>query len=207
MTRKGPATDGSEPADQAMIDRVRAGETDAYAGLVRRYAADAHRAAVISGAGSDAEDIVQVAFVKAYRSLNRFRDGAAFRPWLLRIVVNETRNVIRAGERRRAATERAARLDGNPVGDHDPAAAALLDERRAALHAALMQLPERQQQVVVCRYLLDLDEYETATVLGSPRGTVKSRLNRALKELRRGLGDLDVLDERRGTETEAEHDR
>lgn len=195
------ATDLDEPTDQGIIDRVRAGDTDAYADLVRRYAAGAHRAAVVSGAGAEAEDVVQMAFVKAYRSLHRFRDGAAFRPWLLRIVVNETRNAIRADQRRRTATERAALLDGDPVDESDPAGMALLDERRAALHAALLRLPKRQRQVVVCRYLLDLDEQESAEVLGWPRGTVKSRLHRAMKQLRRWL------DEQGAAEPEAEHER
>ncbi|WP_205857164.1 RNA polymerase sigma factor [Phytoactinopolyspora endophytica] len=172
---------------------------------MRRYAAEANRAAVVSGAGADAEDVVQVAFVKAYQSLDRFRDGAPFRPWLLRIVVNEARNAVRAGRRRDAATERAAWLDGVSTSDADPAAAAVHAESRSALIAALRQLPEAQRQVVVCRYFLDLDEREAATVLGWPRGTVKSRLHRALTQLRRGLdeqlGGQDVA------EREAEHER
>lgn len=133
---------------------------------------------------------MQLAFVKAYRQLASFRDGAPFRPWLLRIVVNEAKNVARAAKRHRTATERSAILDGVSVGaPTDPASDALSNERRAELLAAVRELPEQQQRVVVCRYLLDLDEQETATVLGWPRGTVKSRLHRALRRLHGSLSD------------------
>jgi RNA polymerase sigma factor (sigma-70 family) len=65
----------------------------------------------------------------------------------------------------------------------DPAMAALSRQRRADLVRALAQLPEAHRQVVVCRYLLDLDERETAAALGLARGTVKSRLHRGLAHL------------------------
>ncbi|WP_216853509.1 RNA polymerase sigma factor [Phytoactinopolyspora halotolerans] len=180
---------------------MRGGDTDTYAVLVRRYAADARRAAVVAGVGADAEDITQAAFVKAYQNLTRFRDGAAFRPWLLRIVVNEARNAIRADRRRRAAAERLAWLGGVPADDGDPADVAVHDDTRSVLRAALRELPETQRQVVVCRYILDLDEQESATVLGWPRGTVKSRLHRALRQLRARL------DGEEPAEREAEHGR
>ncbi|WP_203453834.1 RNA polymerase sigma factor [Jiangella aurantiaca] len=168
---------------------MRAGDADAYAVLVRRHAADARRLAVVAGAGPDADDVVQLAFVKAYRSIGTFRDGAPFRPWLLRIVLNEARNATRADRRYRAAADRSFVLGAATaaVAVDDPAASALTAERRAELLAALRTLPEPQRRVVACRYLLDLDEEETATVLGWPRGTVKSRLHRALRRLRSQL--------------------
>jgi RNA polymerase sigma-70 factor (ECF subfamily) len=142
------------------------------------------------GAGGDTEDVVQEAFVKAYAALDRFRPGAPFRPWLLRIVGNETRNLHRAAGRRAAreqrSWERAERL--LLTTPDDPAEAALSQERRAELVRGLARLSPPHRQVVTCRYLLDLDEAESAAVLGWPRGTVKSRLHRALARLR------DVLD-------------
>ncbi|WP_431960215.1 RNA polymerase sigma factor [Actinacidiphila sp. bgisy160] len=173
-----------------MIARVRAGEREAYAELVRLHADVAHRTAVLLGAGSDAEDVVQVSFVKAYRALATFREGAAFRPWLLRIVANEARNAGRAARRLRSAVERNAALEAlPPAADDDPESLAVSRERRAELLAAVQALSEPHRMVVTCRYLLDLDEEETATVLGWPRGTVKSRLHRALARLRAGLGE------------------
>ncbi|MGW1881030.1 RNA polymerase sigma factor [Streptomyces sp. NPDC001970] len=190
--------------EAAVIARVRSGEPEAYAELVRAYTQVALRAAVACGAGADAEDVVQTAFFKAYRSLGGFRDGSAFRPWLLRIVANETRNTVRSAVRMRALAGREAMLlgAGEPLipDSADPAAAAVAEERRGRLLAALDELGEEQRQVVIHRYLLELDETETAQALGWPRGTVKSRLNRALKKLERLLpgeapgGAVDALD-------------
>lgn len=178
-----------QSADARIVARVRAGETDAYADLVRRHAPVARRTAVLLGAGSEADDVVQEAFVKAYRALGSFRNDAAFRPWLLRIVANEARNAHRTAVRRGAREEAAAVLTPDLLEAADPAVAAVSSDRRASLLAAVRELPEQHRLVVTCRYLLDLDEAETATVLGWPRGTVKSRLHRALGRLRSQLSE------------------
>ncbi|QIP85041.1 sigma-70 family RNA polymerase sigma factor [Streptomyces sp. Tu 2975] len=190
-TREGTLERGPEggrlvDAEGAVIARVRAGEPEAYAELVRAHTAVALRAAVAFGAGADAEDVVQSAFLKAYQALGRFRDGAAFRPWLLRIVANETRNTVRSVVRLRAVAGREALLMGpEPLipESADPALAAVARERRGVLLTALAALTEEQRQVVTYRYLLEMDEAETAEAIGCPRGTVKSRLNRALARL------------------------
>lgn len=148
-----------------------------------RYSAAAHRAAAFFGAGSDASDVVQDAFVKAFGSLDGFRDGAAFRPWLLRIVANEAKNTVRARSRREALALRALELPAAT----DPAGEAEASERRRDLLAAVRGLREEERSVVVCRYFLELSEQETAEVLGLPRGTVKSRTSRALVRLRSRL--------------------
>jgi RNA polymerase sigma-70 factor (ECF subfamily) len=147
-------------------------------------------ALVAAGDRGDAEEAVQDGFVKAYRALGRFREGAPFRPWLLRIVGNEARNRRRAAGRRaglalRAAQEAAASGDAAP----SPEAAALSRERRDALVGALGALEERDREVLVHRFLLDLGEEETGAALGVRRGTVKSRTSRALVRLRDALGE------------------
>ncbi|MCF0075931.1 RNA polymerase sigma factor [Streptomyces lomondensis] len=176
-----------------MIARVRAGEPEAYAELVRAHTGIALRAAAALGAGADAEDVVQQAFVKAYSALGRFRDGMAFKPWLLAIVANETRNTVRSAARQRTLVGReAALMEAEPLipDAADPVVATLETERRAALLAALEKLSEEHRLVVTYRYLLEMDERETAQALGGPRGTVKSRLNRALRKLARLLPDF-----------------
>jgi RNA polymerase sigma factor (sigma-70 family) len=152
--------------------------------LVARYTLRAHRAAFLLGAGQEADDVVQEAFVKAFRHLPRFRLGEPFGPWLLRIVANETRNLTRS-RRRRAALELrlgTAGADGTATGA--PVDQVLAAERRAVLVTAVNALPDRDRQVLVCRYFLDLSEAETAQVLGWPLGSVKSRTWRALNRLR-----------------------
>ncbi|MFD6287764.1 RNA polymerase sigma factor [Streptomyces sp. NPDC060205] len=188
------AREGGRIVDEdAVIARVRAGEPEAYAQLVRAHTGLALRAAAALGAGADAEDVVQQAFFKAYCSLGRFRDGAAFRPWLLSIVANETRNTVRTALRQRTLAGReAALVEAEPLipESADPATAALETERRTALLTALESLGEEHRLVVTYRYLLEMDESETAQALGWPRGTVKSRLNRALRKLSRLLPDF-----------------
>ncbi|WP_269440728.1 RNA polymerase sigma factor [Micromonospora tarapacensis] len=153
--------------------------------MVARHTTAAYRTAVLLGAGSDAEDVVQEAFVKGYRKLSRYRGESSFRSWLLAIVANETRNLHRSRDRRHGLVLRAARVDpGSEIVEDDAVAAILAGERRAALVRALRLLPARDREVIVCRYFLDLSEDETVTMLGWPRGTVKSRTSRALVKLR-----------------------
>ncbi|MFE9098577.1 RNA polymerase sigma factor [Streptomyces sp. NPDC007264] len=179
--------------EAAVIARVRAGEPEAYAELVRAHTGSALRAAAALGAGADAEDVVQLAFVKAYCALGRFKDGARFRPWLLAIVANEARNTVRSAARRRTLVGREAALataESPGPSSGDPMTATLETERRAALFTALEKLSEEHRLVVTYRFLLEMDESETAQALGWPRGTVKSRLNRALRKLGRLLPDF-----------------
>jgi len=140
------------------------------------------------GDPGDAEEAVQDGFVKAYRALGRFRDGAPFRPWLLQIVANEARNRRRSSGRRAGLALRAAAAAAGDAAP-SPEAAALSHERRDELLSALGSLDERDRAVLVHRFLLDLGEEETAAALGVRRGTVKSRTARALERLRTTLGE------------------
>ena len=170
--------------DAEAVARARDGDLDAYSVLVARYTLRAHRAAFLLGAGEESDDIVQEAFVKAFRHLSRFRVGEPFGPWLLRIVANETKNLSRSRRRRAALALRLCSTE-SPEGAADgPIDQVLAAERRGRLVAVVSALPDRERQVVVCRYFLDLSEAETAQVLGWPLGSVKSRTSRALNRLR-----------------------
>ncbi len=132
--------------------------------------------------------MVQEAFVKAYRALDRFKPDSAFRPWLLQIVANETMNLHRSARRRSGLALRLAGVAGSEqASTEDPEGEAVRAERRRVLLAAVHELSEKDQLVVTCRYFLELSEAETATVLGWPAGSVKSRLSRALVRLRTKL--------------------
>ena len=179
-------------ADDVLVERARRGDAGAYGGLVSRYQDLAFRTAwVILGDAHEAEDAAQEAFIKAYYALSRFRAGAAFRPWLLQIVANQARNQRRAGGRRGALALRATadeRASGGAA--PSPEAAALVEERRQALLQAVRDLRDEDRLIVAYRYFFELSEAEMAGALGCPRGTVKSRLSRALGRLR---GALDVM--------------
>ena len=90
------------PLDEPdLIQRAKRGDTHAYEELVHAYQGIAFRTAyVIARNVADAEEAAQDGFVKAWRALGRFREGAPFRPWLLQIVANEARNRVRSAGRR-----------------------------------------------------------------------------------------------------------
>jgi RNA polymerase sigma-70 factor (ECF subfamily) len=167
-----------------LVVRARHGDAAAYEELVRMHQAIAFRVALVAaGDRGDAEEAVQDGFVKAYRALGRFRQGAPFRPWLLRIVANEARNRRRSAGRRAGLALRAAAAASGDAAP-SPEAAALAHERSEELLSALARLDERDREVLVHRFLLGLGEEETAAALGVRRGTVKSRTSRALERLR-----------------------
>ena len=151
---------------------------------MRRHQQVALRVACVIAGTAEGPDAVQDAFLKAYAALGRFRGGAPFRPWLLRIVANEAKNRRRSTRRREELALRLA--EDRPSGDAAPSPEAVVLERRTRerLLSALMELPERDRAVIACRYFAELSEPETAEALGVRRGTVKSRQSRALERLR-----------------------
>ena len=182
--------EGRPTEDALLIRRSRDGDRDAFAELVTRYEGVAARTAyVITGNEEDAEEVAQEAFVKAFYALDRFRPDAPFRPWLLRIVANEAIN-------RRKAARRHATVDLSVVEDRaspdtalSPEAAALAAERRDRVLAALRSLRDEDRLVIAYRYFLELSEAEMADALAVARGTVKSRLSRAIARLRDAMGE------------------
>ncbi|MGI8916526.1 MAG: RNA polymerase sigma factor [Chloroflexota bacterium] len=172
-----------------MVDRAKQGDADAYALLVEQHQDLAFRTAyLISRDAAEAEDAAQEAFVKAYYHLARFRSGAPFRPWLLTIVANEARNRRTSGARRAGLVVRAGAAQPAETAP-SPEEALLAQEERTLLLDALDRLRPEEGLAVACRYFLDLSEAEMAATLGCARGTVKSRLSRALGHLRQLLAD------------------
>jgi RNA polymerase sigma-70 factor (ECF subfamily) len=191
---------GGRPLEETeLVERARNGDVHAYEDLVRRYQEVAVRLAYpIVGTPGEAEDAVQEAFVKAFYALGRFRSGMPFRPWLLRIVTNEARN-------RRKAAGRRARLalqvaQDRPSGDAvpSPEASVLEEEQRRMLLEAVNRMAEKDRVVIAYRYFLEMSEEEMAESLGWARGTVKSRLSRAMKRLRIVLSEVEMTEEGQG---------
>jgi RNA polymerase sigma-70 factor (ECF subfamily) len=180
--------EGRPTEETELIERARRGEVVAYEELVRRYQDVAVRTAyVVGGTADDAEDAAQDAFVKAYAALGRFRPGAPFRPWILRIVANEARNRRRSAGRRANLAVRAAEDRPSSDAAPSPEVAVLANESKEALLAAINELRDEDREVIGARYFLELSEAETAEALRIPAGTVKSRLSRALARLREQL--------------------
>jgi RNA polymerase sigma factor (sigma-70 family) len=180
--------EGRPLEDAELVGLARDGDVRAYEELVGRYRDLAFRTAwLVTRSSAEAEDAAQEAFVKAYYAMPRFRPGAPFKPWILRIVANEAKNRGRSARRREALALRAAAADpGGAV--PSPEAAALEHEERQELLNAIARLPERDRLVLGYRYFLDLSEAEMAEALDCRPGTVKSRLSRAAAHLRAELG-------------------
>ena len=174
------------PLDDAeLVERAKRGDLRAWETVVREYQGIAFRTAyLLSGSAADAEEAAQDGFVKAHRALGRFRRGAPLKPWLLRIIANEARNRRRSAGRREALVLRAAAKNRPGDAVPSPEAALLAGEERGHLLEAVNRLSDEHRLAIACRYFLDLSEEETAAALGCPRGTVKSRVSRALERLR-----------------------
>src|SRR5205807_8591865 len=185
------SVEGRPLDDLTLVERARNGDVNAYEALVQQYQELAFRVAYqVTGDAADAEDAAQEAFVNAYYALGRFRPGAPFRPWLLRIVANEAKNRRKAAGRR--VTVDLSIAEDRPSGDTalSPEEAALASERRTFVLGALGKLREEDRLVIAYRYFMQLSEAEMADALSCARGTVKSRLSRAIARLREiGIGE------------------
>lgn len=178
--------DPNEAPDTELAARAGAGDTAAFGALVRRHQIAAVRlATIISGSPDEAPDIVQEAFVKAYRALGSRPVPDKVRSWMLRIVANEAHNSRRGRDRRTRRDDRyAAWSEFDSV---DTMTAALSAVEAGTLLAAIGRLHARDREVIGYRYFAGLNELETAAAVGTAIGTVKSRTARALERLRKDL--------------------
>ncbi|HEX8582367.1 MAG TPA: RNA polymerase sigma factor [Acidimicrobiales bacterium] len=172
----------------ALVTAARAGDRSAFDDLVRATYADTYTLAYrLTGDEEDARDVVQEAYLRAYRGLRRFRGDAQFSTWMYRITANCASTHL--GRRRRHRHEELA--DDAPVIDESPefdpqarADAAVLRDRLAA---ALAELPPRLRAVVVLRDVYDLPHEAIAAELGISESAAKVRLHRARRKLRESL--------------------
>ena len=133
-----PSVEGRPLDDAALVERARNGDVNAYEELVQHYQELAFRVAYqVTSNAADAEDAAQEAFVNAYYALGRFRSGAPFRPWLLRIVANEARNRRTSATRRTLLAERAQAAQTSGEAAPSPEAAAEAGEIRSTLLSAM----------------------------------------------------------------------
>jgi len=172
-------------AEASLIRAAQRGSEEAMAELFRRHWRAAHRAAyLVVHDATAAEDIAQEAFLAAIRALDGFDRRRPFAPWLHRIVVNRA---IDWARRRTLRAEVGYDLGGEQAAP--PVAPALADD----LLAALASLEPEQRAVVVLRHLLGYTPGQIAALLALPRGTVNSRLRRALDRLGATIAeDLDA---------------
>ena len=183
--------------DQQLVQRVQAGDKAAFNLLVLKYQ---HRVLKLVGRfvsdQTEAEDVAQEAFIKAYRALASFRGDSAFYTWLYRIAINTAKNALVSSRRRPVdfdldlqdpeQYDRHARLKESET----PEGVLLTEEIREVVEKAMEQLPEDLRTAIVLRELEGLSYEEIAEAMDCPVGTVRSRIFRAREAIDRKLKPL-----------------
>ncbi len=190
-------TSGVEQSDLELVRRAQRGERGAFDLLVLRYQHKVVKlVARLLRDRTEAEDVAQEAFVKAYRALGSFRGDSAFYTWLYRIAVNTARNTL-ASRQRRPLQYEAGLSEGEQAAVESrmrhvdtPEANALSDEIHETVNRAIGDLPEDLRTAIVLREVEGLSYEEIATAMDCPVGTVRSRIFRAREAIDRILAPL-----------------
>ena len=179
-------------SDEEVVARVLAGETHLFEIVMRRYNQRLYRVArAILRNDSEAEDVMQDAYVRAYEHLDQFAGRAKFSTWLTRIAVHEALMRRRRGNRYQDLQPMSEReedpMEGFPSMALNPEQQASTSQIRGLLEEAVEQLPEAYRAVFMLRDVEEMNTIETATVLDLTEENVKVRLHRARALLRKSL--------------------
>jgi len=185
-------------SDEAIVERVKSGETDAFGLLVQKYQ-DRVYSTILNYVNSveEATDLAQEAFVKAFFALKRFQGSSAFYTWLYRIAVNTAIDYLRKRPAVRIDSledDRLREAGFEPAAGRsaDPEHALALKEQKQLVRDAIAALSEKLRTALILHDVEGLSQEEVADILNCPVGTVKSRVSRARSELRVALeGYLD----------------
>ena len=162
--------------DRALVEQVLAGDTEAFAGIVRRWQGPlVNLAWRFCRDRRQAEDWAQEAFLKSFRFLDRWRGDAAFSTWLFALATN----VYRSQLRRRRIVELALDEAREARDPHDPEAEAARNETAQVVRGMVDKLPRKYREALTLYYFLDMNVAAAAASLGIPQGTLKARLHRA----------------------------
>ena len=168
------------------VARAKQGDADAFALLVQTYETSVYRLALrMCGNANDPEEVAQEAVVAAWKGLPSFRGESKFSSWLYQLTTNEAINFLRKEKRHRAVTPLEDEME--PATGDTAQQAAETKELQQALQQALDALTPEHRQIFLLRQMRQLSYEEIGRLLGLESGTVKSRLNRAKKQLRQIL--------------------
>ncbi len=173
-----------DEALEAIVERCRSGDERAWEDLVDATADDIFRMAVsFTRHRAEAEDLTQEVFLKLWQNLHRYVADASFRAWAFRVARNLFVDAYRRSRDQRKATWVDPEFLDTLPGSEDPHTSAVRRQRLEMARSALERLPEELAQLIMLRDFADWSYEELAEELGIPIGTVKSRLNRARREL------------------------
>ena len=169
-----------------LIARARVGDREAFGALVEQYRDNVYRLAYrMCGNAYDADEAAQEAFVAAWRALPNFRGDAKFSTWLYRLATNAAIDQMRREKRHHGAGD--GEMPDIADDSDSPQETVERTEQQEAVQKALATLSEEYREVLLLRYMEELDYAEIAEVLQLPSGTVKSRINRAKAALKTAL--------------------
>ena len=185
-------------SDEKLVGLARAGDRRAYEQLVKRHSPVVHRVAARIVGHSEADDVAQDSFVRAYYRLDQFHGHGAFRSWLLQVTRSVAINALR--KRRPDPTDGIDELAGEDRrGSGLPASSLEEKERRERLELKVTRLSESHRTVLILRDLEGFSYAEIAEITDTPIGSVKGRLHRAREEmielLRRNTYDWELPDD------------
>lgn len=168
--------------ERELIRRAKKGDSDAFRLLVETYQTAVYRLALRMCGESGAEDAAQEAFVAAWRGLPRFRSECRFSTWLYRLTTNAAIDYLRREQKQRTDGD----VDDLSLADDSPSPQeqAERSETQQRVRKALAALSDEHRQILLLRYMQELDYGEIAQALHISEGTVKSRINRAKARLR-----------------------
>jgi len=178
--------------DRELMERARAGERAAFDQLVGRYQRRLLRLVLrLLRDQAEAEDVVQEAFLRAYRALPRFRGDAAFYTWLYRIALNGARNAILKRRQRGGPQGVMPSQLPAPVGEIGTPESMLVSKQvMQTIDAAMDALPLELRTAIALREIEGLSYEEIAQIMECPLGTVRSRIFRAREAIARRLRPL-----------------
>jgi len=185
--------------DEQLVERAQDGDRGALGELLERYERRTYNLAFrLMGNHADACDAAQEALVRVCIRLHNFRGDSAFSTWLYRVVTNTCLDELRRrGRLRHSSLDEAVPLEEGTVPrqavdeTEGPVECAERHEIQAAVQRAINRLPYEYRIVVILRDIQDLSYQETASILGTTLGTIKSRLHRARQALRTIIADTE----------------
>jgi len=178
-------------SDNEIISRVLKGEKGLYTNIVRKYNQRLYRVGMsIINDDAEVEDVMQVAYIKAYENLGKFEFKSTFSTWITKILINES--LLRLKKRKRSLNINYEMIDtkisqNHPVDSQTPLMNVVNSELKVILEKAIQQLPEKYRTIFIMREIEDMNIAETRECLDLSETNVKVRLNRAKAMLKNSL--------------------
>ena len=179
------------PGDELLVQRCKKGQLEAYEKLIKKYETKVYSLCYrYSGNYDDANDLAQEAFIKVFNSIDKFKGKSAFSTWLYRVTANVCLDEMRKQKKTPISIDKPQETEEGevyfnlPDQKYNPEIIAEKNDLKQLVHKGISKLPKEQRIIIILREMEELSYEEISEVLEISIGTVKSRLNRARKNLK-----------------------